>query len=137
MTAINQKNEYAKSVCYFLAEELRTKQISLPRAAEIAQKVVENINLIDTEQDFLLLIKDMTRDFEELFRLEERIQMHVHISARKDLEAKVLEFVENILPQDTNIALQILQEAIKVEINIDDLRKKFPQFSQFLEQNKL
>jgi len=129
---MNQKDQYAKSVCFFLAEEIRVKQMSLPRAAEIAQKVVDNLNLIDSEQDFLRFIKELSKDFEELFQLQERIQMDIHISTRKNLENKVREFVANILPQDTNLALRLLQEAIKDEINTDDLCKKFPEFQQFL-----
>ncbi len=45
-----QKEEYAQAVCYFLAELLRNHRVSLPRAAEISEKVVGNINLIDTEK---------------------------------------------------------------------------------------
>ncbi|MEO8065262.1 MAG: hypothetical protein ABI643_00210 [Candidatus Doudnabacteria bacterium] len=130
-------DQYAKSVCYFLAEQLRVRNISLQRAAEIAQKVVDNINLIDNEQVFLKLIMDLTKDFDELFPLTERIQMSIHISERKLLEGEVLEFVEDILPVDTHTALRILQEAVKAQINKDVLRQEFPQFSQFLEKNKL
>ncbi|MEJ0021188.1 MAG: hypothetical protein WDN47_01260 [Candidatus Doudnabacteria bacterium] len=136
-TAAEKKNEYAKSVCYFLAEELRIRKISLSRAAEIAQKVVDNINLIDTEQDFLRLIKDLSSDFDELFQLEERIQFGIQISQRKQLEEKVREFVADILPQDTKMALEILQEAIREEIKAEDLRKDFPKFNQFLEKDKI
>lgn len=134
--AADQKNEYAKSVCYFLAEELRVRNISLERAAEIAQKVVDNINLIDTEEDFLKLIKDLSRDFEELFRLERRIQIGIKISKRKELEAMVRQFVINILPQDTAMALQILKETIRDGIMEEDLRKDFPKFDLFLKENE-
>lgn len=133
---INNKNEYAKAVCYFLAEELRIKNISLERAAEIAQKVVDNINLIDTEEDFLRLIRDLSRDFEELFQLERRIQIGIQISKRKELEDMVRQFVINILPQDTDMALQILKETIQDGIKAEDLRKDFPKFKIFAEKNE-
>jgi hypothetical protein len=136
MNTVPQKEQYAKAVCFFLAEQLRVRRIGLDRAAEIAQKVVDNLNLIDTEQDFLRFIKELSKDFDELFQLEERISMSIHISKRKELEGKVREFVVNILPADTATALQILQEAIRDEIKIEDLTMKFPQFRQFLEKNQ-
>ncbi len=131
----SQKEEYAKAVCYFLAEQLSIRNIELPRAAEIAQKVTENIRLIETEQDFSRFIKELSGDFEELYMLGDRIEMHIHVSVRKDLEEKVREFVVNILPQDTNLALQILNEAIKDDITVQDLCLKFPQFNHFISKN--
>src|SRR3989338_4150956 len=97
------KDAYAKSVCYFLAEQLRTRRISLTRAAEIAQKMVANIRLIDREEDFLTLIKSLSGDFEELVQLEDRVSMSMHVGKRKELEIKVLEFVVRILPHNSGL----------------------------------
>lgn len=133
---IKNKEEYAKSVCYFLAEELRVQRVSLPRAAEIAQKVVDNLNLIDTEQDFLRLILDLSKDFEELHKLHERIRFDIDTSNRRGLEEEVREFVVNILPRDTDLALRILKEAVKDDIKDEDLSHDFPEFKVFLEKNK-
>lgn len=130
----DQKEQYARSVCYFLAELLRTHRLSLLRAAEIAQKVVENINLIDSEENFLKLVKELSSDFEELNKLSDRIQMNIHTSQRKILEDAVRGFVITILPSDTNLALAILQEAIKDHIMIEDLCVKFPQFQVFIKK---
>lgn len=132
MDSSNQKDEYAKSTCYFLAELLRTRKISLKRAAEIGQKLIDHINLIDTEQDFLKLVKELSADFEELNTLEDRVQMSIVISERKSLEHKVLDFVAFILPQDAQSAQAILQEAVKEDARLEDLCGKFPQFSQFI-----
>lgn len=128
----NQKDEYAKSASYFLAELLRTRKISLKRVAEIGQKVIDHINLIDTEQDFLKLVKELSADFEELNTLGDRVQMSIGISQRKSLEHKVLDFVAFILPQDTTVALAILQEAVKEDVRLEDLCGKFPRFGQFI-----
>ena len=130
----SHKEQYARSICFFLAEQLRVRRVSLARAAEIAQKVMDNLNLIDTEQDFLRFIKALSQDFEELNQLQDRVFMSIHISARRDLETKVREFVVNILPQDTSLVLQILGEAIKDDVKVEDLCLKFPQFKQFLEK---
>lgn len=132
MDSSNQKDEYAKSASYFLAELLRTRKISLKRAAEIGQKLIDHINLIDTEQDFLKLVKELSADFEELNTLEDQVQMSIVISERKSLEHKVLDFVAFILPQDAQSAQAILQEAVKEDVRLEDLCGKFPQFSQFI-----
>ena len=77
MDSQNAKEEYAKQVCLFLAELLRTHKIALPRAAEIAEKVTQNINLIDSEAQFLTLIKQLAQDFQELIHLGELVHMPV------------------------------------------------------------
>ena len=131
-TTTDQKNQYAKSICYFLAELLRTRRISLERAADISQKMIDNINLLDSEHDFLQLTKTLAQDFEELIYLKERISLDIGVLKRKDLEDKVRQFVVNVLPNDTTLALNILEEAIKSDIELSELGKKFPEFGQFL-----
>ncbi|HEX9503167.1 MAG TPA: hypothetical protein VF974_02490 [Patescibacteria group bacterium] len=133
MDSANSKNEYARHVSLFLAELLRSRKISLERAAEIAQKVVENINLIDSEHNFLQFVKELTLDFDELFPFEERVHMHVHVGERRDLERKVRGYAVHIMPSDLNQALAILQEALKDEVQLPDLYVKFPQFKQFID----
>ena len=132
----SQKNEYAKHLSLFLAELLRTRKIDLYRAAEIAQKVVENINLVDSEQHFLKLVKELTLDFQELNAFDDRVHFHIQISERKDLEQKVRAFVVNIMTTDENLALQILQESTKEETKLQDLCGKFPLFKQFIETDQ-
>ena len=128
----NKKDLYAKSVCFFLAEQLRTKNISLSRAAEIAQHVLDNIKLVDTEQDFLQLVKSLSADFEELCELTQRIQFDIKISQRRDLETQVRQFAATCLPQDPHLALCVLQEAVKEEVDFNYLCGKFPEFKQFV-----
>ena len=82
----DSKNDFAKAVSLFLAEMLRTRSITLRRAADIAEQVINNINLIEGEADFLRLIKDLSRDFEELHQLSGRIQMNGRSRQRQDLE---------------------------------------------------
>ncbi len=131
----NQKNQYAKMVSLFLAELLRTRKIDLSRAADIAQKVIRNINLIDTEEQFLNFVKELTRDFDELFPLEERVHMHVHVTKRKDLEQKVQAFVIDVMAKDIDTALHLLQSAIDDEAQLEDLFVKFPDFKLFVQNN--
>jgi len=130
---VNPKEEYARSVCYFLAELLRNHQVSLPRAAEISEKVVSNINLLDNERQFLEFIQDLSRDFEELVQFTKRIDMHMQVSEREKLEIQVREFVISSLGTDLQTAFGVLSEAIKAGTRQENLCQKFPQFKQFID----
>jgi uncharacterized protein (DUF1778 family) len=133
--SVQKKQEYARAVCVFLADGLRSKRIPLQHAAEIAEKVVENINLIDSEEDFLKFIKNLSKDFEEMIRLEDRIYLNMKIGKREVLEAKVRSFVVTILQSDLRQSVEILDEAVKGQTDIDALGLKFPKFKQYLEGN--
>ncbi|MBX4186850.1 MAG: hypothetical protein KW802_01140 [Candidatus Doudnabacteria bacterium] len=135
MDTLQSKNEYAKHVSLFLAELLRTRKIDLERAADIAQKVLQNINLIDNEQHFLQFVKELSRDFEELFPFETKMQMHVRSNVRKDVERKVQSYAVHMMSHDMGESLAILQEAIRDEVNLVQLCQKFPKFQQYIEAN--
>lgn len=126
------KEEHAKLICMFLAEQLRVNKISLRRAAEIAQKVLNNMNLIDSEQDLLVFIRDLSKDFEELIKLEDRVFFWKQANERKDLESSVRAYVIETIYKDPDLALKILNEAIKDEAKLEDLKQKFPSFAEFL-----
>jgi len=130
-----KKEEYAKAVCFFLSEMLRTHKISLERSAEIAQRILENINLIDTEEDFLKLIKELSKDFEELVRLEEQAHYRVEQSDRKSLDHIVREFVIYTIAEDLKLALALLQEVVNKKCTPQELCAKYPEFSQFIDKN--
>jgi hypothetical protein len=129
-----KKEEYAKAVSLFLAELLRTRKISLERAAEIAQKVLHNINLIDSEAQFLKFIKELTSDFQELFQLHERVFLHIKFDERKHMEQKVREFVVRAVVTDLKLASMVLQEAIQEDPSLDKICLKFPEFKAFIER---
>jgi len=127
-----KQNEYAKAVSLFLAELLRTHKTSLTRAAEIAEKVLQNINLIDTEQQFLEFVKILSSDFEELHHLGEVFHMHVKITERRYLEEKVRMFVIQTISSNTQLAADVLQDAVKDEVSMEGLSGKFPDFKQYI-----
>lgn len=126
------KEEYAKAVCYFLAEQLRIHKISLRRAADIGQKVLNNLSLIETERDFLRLVKELSKDFEELAKLEQRVFFYVEETDRKQMEKAVRDYVIAMLAQDVKMAVEILKEAVKDKATASSLSDKFPEFKQFI-----
>ena len=127
-----KQNEYARAVSLFLAESLRTHRTSLARAAEIAQKVLQNINLIDTEAQFLDFVKVLSSDFEELHHLGEVFHMHMKVSERQYLEQKVRLFVIQVISSNMSLAASVLDEAIKDDVSLDALTAKFPDFKEFM-----
>ncbi|OGE87678.1 MAG: hypothetical protein A3J07_03110 [Candidatus Doudnabacteria bacterium RIFCSPLOWO2_02_FULL_49_13] len=133
MDQSSKKEEYAKQICLFLAELLRTRKISLKRAAEIAERVIQNINLIDSEAQFLGLIKELTSDFQELFNLNGRISFRIDVNKRLLMENQVREFVVSFLARDVKLALAVLEEAVKENAGVDNLYLKFPQFEEFIQ----
>jgi hypothetical protein len=131
----DKKEHFARAVCLFLAEGLRTKNIGLHRAAEIAQKVLDHINLLDTEHDFLSLIKELGNDFEELSGLEKKIIKDKILKERKDLEDQVRKFSIQMLENNSQQALSILHDAAEEKSTIESLTKKYPDFKTFLQKN--
>jgi hypothetical protein len=129
----NRKEEYAKAVCYFLAELLRNHRVALPRAAEISEKVVANINLIDTELQFLEFIRELSRDFDELVSFSARIDMHMKVGEREKLDTQVREFVIFSLDKDLELAYGVLNEAVQPGACHEVICGKFPIFKQFIE----
>jgi len=129
-----EKEQYARHVALFLAESLRTRKISLHHAAEIAQKFVDNANLIDNEEQFLRFIKILSADFEPLFHLRDRISFDAEVNKRKELEDKVRFYVIKTISQDAKIASDILREAAAPNANLAGLTQKFPGFKEFIEE---
>jgi hypothetical protein len=138
MSRENNKNEYARHVALFLAELLRTRRISLDRAAEISQRVVENLNLIDTENHFLEFVKHLAKDFQELFPLEDRINLRIRTKSRSELEKQVEAYATHIMSKDLDQSLAILQEAAKEDLKLIEFYAKFPDFKLYIESiNKI
>lgn len=131
------KEEFAKMVCLFLAEELRSKRIGLERAAEISQKVLDNINLVTSEAEFLSLAKELATDFEELVKLEDRMLRGRRIDERRRLEKEVAEFVAKNLGQNPSDSIKLMQTASAEEVTIQDLILKFPEFKKFHENSNV
>jgi hypothetical protein len=132
---LTSKEQYAQMVCLFLAEGLRTRRISLQRAAEIAEKFLQNLNLLDTENDFLSLIKELSKDFDELSVLETKVAKSKETTEKRKLEALVKEFVIGILATDVKMAMNILQDASIGDAQLRDLGAKYPAFKNYLGKN--
>jgi hypothetical protein len=65
----------------------------------------------------------------------DRVHIHAHVSERKDIERKVRAFGVSIMATDIKLAIKILEEAIRDEITLTELQRKFPEFGKYLETN--
>lgn len=128
------KNQFAYMVCLFLAEGMRTRKLSLKRAGEIAEKVLANINLIDTEEDFLKLVKELSKDFDELVLLENKVLKQRILDQKRNMESHVRNFSIQILPSNPKLALLILEKAAENDMTVETLAQTFPEFDQYLRQ---
>ncbi len=134
MNPLVQKENYAKSISLFLAELLRTRKVQLSRAAEIAQQVLANINLIETEEQFLKFIKLLSSEFEELTRFQDKISFDIQQHSREYLEDSVRQFVILYLSQDVRLACSVLEEAVQPGCTVEQLCGRYPQFKEFKEK---
>lgn len=126
------QEELAKAVCLFLAEMLRTRNTSLERSAEIAAAVVEKLPTIESEAEFLEIVRTMEADFQELKVLEEDLAFHHQADARQKMEQLVREFAIGSLPGDPERAVVIMEESLKPGSTLASLREKFADFNEFV-----
>jgi hypothetical protein len=133
--ALTTSDHYAKMVCLFLAEGLRSRRITLPRASEIAEKVLAHINLIDTESAFLSLIKELSHDFEEIRPLHGKVLEEQQSTDRRKVERLVEQYAVQLLPTDPKQAMAILDIASKQAISLNLLSVQFPDFKRFYDQH--
>jgi hypothetical protein len=126
--ALSNKEEYVKMVCHFLAEGLRTRRIGIRRAEEIAEKVLAHVNVIDSESDFLHLVKELAHDFDEMISFENKLLLGRVTKERRELENKAQEYAIRMLPVDPVKAMGALKDACKDGTTMDAMRLKYPDF---------
>lgn len=132
MSNLPEKEKYIKILCLFLAEEMRVHNIELDRAAFVARKVMQNINLLDSEKDFLSLIKELSKDFNELVRFGQHLEYSSAIKSRRNWEQFVTDYVVSNLTNNMHTALQIVEDASQPDMSLDILKKKYPEFGDYI-----
>ncbi len=132
----DSKDNALHLLCLFLAEEMRMHMISLGAAKEIARSVIANANLIDNEEHMLRFVAEISKDYPQLKRFEQKLAIYIERQGKSDSEKLVAKFVESIVSSDQNLAMSILDDAINSDNSLDELKAKYPQFAKFLEENK-
>jgi len=128
------KQRFIKTVNVFLADLHHLGKITWDRAEKIAQNFFRHINLLDEEEDFLKLIEELSKDFEELHELTVRIKRSIHADKRRQMENNAREFAIFMMTNNARAASDFLKEVLQEGVSEDYLSEKFPEYGHFLQK---
>lgn len=127
-----EQSNFNNLVTAFLAEALRSRRTSLPRAAEISQRVVANIKNCKNESDTLSMLTDIEKDFEEVKSLKQAVHFGYKEGDLKVFENEIKEYASSILSEDISLSAGFLKDAAMPDMTIQGLCIKHPKFFDFL-----
>jgi len=119
-------------VALFLAEALRSRRMSLGRAAEISRRVVSGIGTLNSEGQALELLTNIEREFEEVTSLKQALHFGYRLSDVKIYETEIRDYASKIFARDMNLSNAFLQDAARPDASIQQLCLKYPEFCQYL-----
>ena len=122
-------------VALFLAEAIRSRRTSLPRAAEISHRVVSRLKLLNSENQVLAFLGEIEKDFQEVSALKQALHFGYHPSEIKVYEAEIKDFASRAFTKDIHLSNAFLQDAAKAGMTIQELCVKYPEFCEFLESS--
>ena len=129
---MEQALDLNKLVALFLAEAIRSRRTSLPRAAEISHRVVQRLPKMNNENDALLMLTDIEKDFEEVTALKQAMRFGYQPSEIKVYESEIKEYASKVFEKDIQASTAFLQDAAEPGMTIQQLCLKYPQFCNFL-----
>jgi len=133
MPEASQKQQYAQMTCLFLADQLRQRKLSTSSVGSIAQTISRHINLMDTDRDFLGLLKELSKDFAGLEPLEKQVLDRAAQKARRQMEDLVHSYATDALASDPAGALRVIQAAAEPDATVERLTSQFPELQAFIE----
>jgi hypothetical protein len=119
-------------VALFLSEIIRSRRVSLRRGAEIAQSVVDRLSFIHSEEEALMMITDIEKEFEEVVILKQALQFGFEKNDTKVFENEIKDFASKIFLSDMAESAEFLHYASKEKITIQELCLRYPAFCVFL-----
>ena len=129
------KEQCARAACLFFAEELRSNRLKIGRAAEMAKLITQNMNLVDTDLDFLVLLENLGASDDAFLLLHKRIKHLIQKDTKTRNETLVHKFVLETLPFNSELARKILHDSVDEGLNLESLCVKYPQLRQFVNKN--
>lgn len=123
---------FSNLVALFLAEAIRSRRTSLPRAAEISERVVSQLKNCKDENQTLSMLTDIEKDFEEVSSLKQALHFGYNSSDLKIFEKEIKEYASKIISQDLKLSTQFLEDAAQPSANIQQLCIKYPKFCDYL-----
>lgn len=122
-------------IAMFLSEAIRTKRITLARAAEISQRVVADLPFIMNESGALMMLTDIEKDFGEITVLKQALHFGYHASDIKIFEQEIKDYAAKIFVRDIPLSNRFLQDAASVGMTIQQLCLKYPDFCDYLQNH--
>ena len=119
-------------VALFLAEALRSRRMSLSRAAEVSRKVVSGMGAINSEEQTLQLLTNIERDFEEVASLKKALHFGYNPKDVKVYESEIRDYASQTFAEDMNMSNAFLQDAARPGANIQEMCVKYPDFCRYL-----
>jgi hypothetical protein len=132
MQAQATTQNFTNLVALFLAEAVRSRRTSLPRAAEISHRVVSSMGKLNSEGQALELLTDIEKDFEEVASLKQALHFGYHSSDVKVYETEIRDYASKIFSRDINLSNAFLQDAASPGATIQQLCLKYPNFCEYL-----
>jgi hypothetical protein len=132
MQAQTTTQNFSNLVALFLAEAIRSRRTSLPRAAEISHRVVSSLGKLKSESQTLELLTNIEKDFEEVASLKQALHFGYHNSDVKVYETEIRDYASRIFAADINLSNAFLQDAARPGMTIQQLCLKYPDFCKFL-----
>ena len=130
-----QPNGFNRIVSLFLAEELRSRRVSLARAAEISRRVLQNLGNIHSETDALNMLSDIEKDFEEVGVIKQALHFGHAQPDVKQYEQQIKEYASDLLKQDIESSATFLRDCSGPQADIQVLCVKYPKFCEYLSRN--
>lgn len=135
MQATTTGQNFSNLVALFLAEVIRSRRTSLPRAAEISQRVISQIKNCKDENKTLAMLTDIEKDFEEVSSLKQALHFGYKLNELKVFEKEIKEYASKIISQDLKASAEFLEDAALPSMNIQQLCIKYPKFCDYLTVN--
>ncbi len=135
MEAVYPGQNFNNLVALFLAEAIRSRRTSLPRAAEISQRVISKIKNCRDENQTLSMLTDIEKDFEEISTLKQALHFGYEANDLKVFEKEIKEYASKIISEDLKASADFLEEAALPGMTIQQLCIKYPKFCDYLLSN--
>lgn len=131
----SEQISFSKLIGLFLAEELRSRRVSLARAAEISRRVMRSLGNINSETDALNMLSEIEKDFEEVLVLKQVLHFGYKESDVKLYEEEIKQYAADLVKRDMEASAAFLKDASDNGTTIQTLCVKYPNFCSYLAVN--
>jgi hypothetical protein len=119
-------------VALFLAEELRSRHVTINRAAEISSLVVEALPQLSNEETVLTFLTQIEHEFEEVGLLKQALCFNYQDDDINVYTKEIKDFAAQLFESDMVASATFLQNAASPGMTIQKLCIKHPDFCQSL-----